>query len=152
MAMRVGQNLTRCGDAADRPQQEFADETFEESDMNARSARLRNLTLVSLAALTAATMTLHAGAASDAGEGSKGAEKVLRIPMTTDGPKSLDPVLGSTTYENRCCSQIYDTLVQYKYLKRPYELEPSLLEEMPTISADGLVWHFRLRKGIRFQE
>jgi len=152
MAMRVGQNLTRCGDAADRPQQEFADETFEESDMNAQSARLRNLALVSLAALSAAAMTLHAGVASDAGEGSRAAEKVLRIPMTTDGPKSLDPVLGSTTYENRCCSQIYDTLVQYKYLKRPYELEPSLLEEMPAISADGLVWHFKLKQGVYFQD
>jgi len=78
--------------------------------------------------------------------------KVLRLPMTTDGPKSLDPVVGSTTYENRCCSQFYDTLVQYKYLKRPFELEPALLEEMPTISDDGKTWGFKLKKGIYFQD
>lgn len=78
--------------------------------------------------------------------------KVLHLPMTTDGPKSLDPVEGSTTYENRCCSQIYDTLVQYKYLKRPFEIEPALLAEMPTISDDGKVWHFKLKKGVHFQD
>ena len=59
-------------------------------------------------------------------------EKTAHFPMRSEGPKTLDPVLGSTVYDNRCCSQIIETLVQYKYLKRPYELEPLLLEEMPT--------------------
>lgn len=52
--------------------------------------------------------------------------------MRSEGPKTLDPVLGSTVYENRCVSQIIETLLQYKYLKRPFELEPLLLVEMPT--------------------
>lgn len=78
--------------------------------------------------------------------------KILRAPMTTDGPKSLDPVIGSTTYENRACSQIYETLVQYKYLKRPLELEPLLLEKMPEVSPDGRTWRFTLRRDVRFQD
>ena len=53
------------------------------------------------------------------------------FPMRSEGPKTLDPVRGSTVYDNRCCSQIIETLVQYKYLKRPFELEPLLLAEMP---------------------
>ncbi|MEQ8764412.1 MAG: ABC transporter substrate-binding protein, partial [Planctomycetota bacterium] len=58
-------------------------------------------------------------------------KKVLSLPMRTDGPKSLDPVQGSTVYDNRACTQVYQTLVQYKYLRRPLALEPLLLAEMP---------------------
>jgi len=80
------------------------------------------------------------------------AEKVLRIPMTTSGPNSLDPVRGSTTYENRCCVQVYETLLTYHYLKRPLELEPLLLERMPEVSDDGLVWDFKLKEDVTFHD
>ena len=79
-------------------------------------------------------------------------EKVLRLPMRAGGPGSLDPVTGSTVYDNRAASTVYETLVQYKFLKRPRALEPLLLEEMPTSSADGLTWSFKLKQGIRFQD
>jgi len=72
--------------------------------------------------------------------------------MQTDGPKSLDPVRGSTTYEARACSLIYETLFQYKYLKRPPELEPCLLAKMPEVSADGRTYTFELKQGVRFQD
>ena len=78
--------------------------------------------------------------------------KTLRLPMRTDGPQSLDPVRGSTVYDNRAACQVYETLLQYKYLVRPPELEPLLLEEMPTISEDGLTYHFKLKKGVRFHD
>ncbi len=78
--------------------------------------------------------------------------KVLQLPMRTDGPKSLDPVRGSTVYDNRAASMVYDTLVQYKYLIRPPRLEPSLLAEMPTLSEDGLTYHFVLKPGITFHD
>ncbi len=79
-------------------------------------------------------------------------EKVLRIPMTTVGPGTLDPISGSTTYDNRACCLLYDTLLQYKYFVRPLELEPALLAEMPVVSADGTTWSFKLKKGIRFHD
>ena len=78
--------------------------------------------------------------------------KVIRMPMRTDGPKSLDPVQGSTAYDNQAASQIYETLVQYKYLVRPPTLEPLLLEKMPEISEDGRTFHFTLKKGVLFQD
>ncbi|RMG36296.1 MAG: hypothetical protein D6725_10895, partial [Planctomycetota bacterium] len=78
--------------------------------------------------------------------------KVLRIPMVSDGPKTFDPVRGSTHYENIAVSQVYETLLQYKYLVRPYELEPLLLAEMPEVSPDGLVYRFRLKKGVYFHD
>ncbi|MEO0513617.1 MAG: ABC transporter substrate-binding protein, partial [Planctomycetota bacterium] len=78
--------------------------------------------------------------------------KVLRIPMTTNGPQSLDPAEGSTTYENRAVAQVFETLLQYKYLVRPFELEPLMLTELPTISDDGMTWEFELRDDLFFHD
>lgn len=86
---------------------------------------------------------------------SSGRAKVLQLPIRTDGPKSLDPVKGSTQYDNQACAQVYETLVQWKYLVRPLTLEPLLLEKMPTdtMNPDGTqTWRFTLKKGVRFQD
>ena len=79
-------------------------------------------------------------------------EKILRLPIPSDGPKSMDPAAGSTSYDNRCITQVYETLLQYKYLARPLQLEPLLLAEMPTVSDDGLTYRFKLRKDVRFHD
>ncbi len=79
-------------------------------------------------------------------------EKVVRIPMTTSGPKSLDPADGSSVYDNRCCCLVYETLLQYKYLMRPPTLEPLLLEEMPEVSDDRLTYKFKLKKEVYFHD
>lgn len=78
--------------------------------------------------------------------------RTARFPMRSDGPRSMDPVRGSTQYENVCASQVLETLLQYKYFKRPFELEPLLLAEMPTVSDDGLTWKFKLKDGVTFQD
>ena len=75
-----------------------------------------------------------------------------RFVMRSDGPKSFDPIRGSTVYENRCASQVYETLLQYKYLIRPFALEPLLLAEMPVQSEDGLTWSFKLKQGVHFHD
>ncbi len=99
-----------------------------------------------------AALLVLAGGACGGDETDSSGAKVLSLPMRTDGPKTMDPVRGSTTYDNRACSLVYQPLLQYKYLIRPYELEPLLLEEMPSISDDGRVYTFKLQKGIRFQD
>jgi len=84
----------------------------------------------------------------------QGQQKVLHLPMRSAGPGSLDPVSGSTVYDNRGASLFYETLLQYKYLARPLELEPLLLEEMPEVTeADGeMRFRFKLKKGVRFHD
>jgi oligopeptide transport system substrate-binding protein len=65
--------------------------------------------------------------------------------------KGLDPAHTSDLYSATVIAQVYDSLLQYNYLKRPETLEPSL-SELPEISADGKVYVFKLRKGIFFQD
>lgn len=105
--------------------------------------------LVLLAALSLASICAIGASTSAAQE-----DRVLHLPMRAGGPGSLDPVVGSTVYDNRAASMIYETLLQYKYLKRPLELEPLLLSEMPEmIEKDGEVrFRFKLRKGVMFQD
>ncbi len=47
--------------------------------------------------------------------------------------KRLDPVQSYNTVEWAVIGQIYEPPLQYNYLKRPYELEPLTLRQMPTI-------------------
>jgi ABC-type transport system substrate-binding protein len=82
-------------------------------------------------------------------------KKVIQIPIRTDGPKSLDPAKGSTQYDNQGCAQIYDTLLQFKYLARPLDLEPNLTTTMPEVvnNADGTqTWTFTLREDVFFHD
>ena len=88
-------------------------------------------------------------AKTDSGDSS---EKVAYLSMRTAGPNTLDPVQGSTQYDNRACSLVYQTLLQYKYLKRPVELTPLLLAEMPTVSEDRKVYRFKLKQDVFFHD
>lgn len=110
-----------------------------------------------LAALTALVLGScggqESGTPSTAGTtGSPDHEKVLSIPIRAAGPGSLDPVRGSTQYDNRACSLVYETLLQYKYLARPLALEPLLLTKMPEVSPDGLTYTFELKPDARFAD
>lgn len=85
-------------------------------------------------------------------EGAK--KRVLQLPMRTDGPKSLDPAFGSTQYDNIAVSQLYETLLTFKYAD-PKTLEPLLLAEMPvaTDNADGTrTYTFKLKPGVKFHD
>lgn len=65
-------------------------------------------------------------------------------------PTGLDPVHASNIYANFLVVNLYDTLYRYKYLARPYQLEPNLAEALPQISADGLIYTLRIKPGVRF--
>jgi oligopeptide transport system substrate-binding protein len=67
-------------------------------------------------------------------------------------PISMDPVQGSSQYANLMNTSIFDTLYEYKYLARPYELKPQLAESLPEVSEDGLTYTFRIKQGIEFSD
>jgi ABC-type transport system substrate-binding protein len=71
------------------------------------------------------------------------------------GPtKTLDPAVSYSSLEHQITANVYETLLEYHYLKRPYTLMPGLAEAVPEpeLLADGRVrYRFELRAGIRFQ-
>lgn len=86
----------------------------------------------------------------------------------TERPKHLDPVSSYSENEAVFNSQIYEPVVQYHYLKRPYELTPLTAREVPEpayydaagqpLPADApqsevarTVYRIRLQEGIRYQ-
>ncbi len=78
-------------------------------------------------------------------------EKVIPLPMRTDGPKSLDPVQGSTTYDHMACVQTYETLLQPSYYDN-ISFEPLLLAELPERLDGGSRYRFRLKADVQFHD
>jgi ABC-type transport system substrate-binding protein len=72
-----------------------------------------------------------------------------------DRPKHLDPVQSYTEDEALFTQQVYEPLLQYHYLKRPYELIPLTAIEVPKAKPiDGgkfTEYEIRIRPGIRYQ-
>ena len=76
-------------------------------------------------------------------------ERVLR----TSGEgrlRTLDPVQADDPASRNLCGAIFDTLVEYDYLARPYKLVPSMLAEMPKHNRDFTEYRFKLRPDLRF--
>jgi len=81
-------------------------------------------------------------------------EQALRIfnDARTSAHKSLDPPRQFDQASSEIIMNVYDTLVEYHYLARPYRLAPNLLKTLPEEQPDGLSYRFELRRGIRFHD
>jgi ABC-type transport system substrate-binding protein len=78
-------------------------------------------------------------------------EKVLNLVSSAE-IKGFDPIMADDLYSGREISKIYEGLLQYHWLKVPYELMPNLAEAMPSVSKDGKTYTFKLRAGVKFQD
>jgi ABC-type transport system substrate-binding protein len=70
-----------------------------------------------------------------------------------DPPKTLDPQVAYTVVDHSVIGNVYDTLLEYHYLKRPYTLIPALLVEVPhpQPQPDGRVaYALKLRDDLLF--
>ena len=76
---------------------------------------------------------------------------VLNISMG-GGVKSLDPALANDFISQYMVGNFYDTLLQYSYKKRPYQLEPSMLAEMPKVNDKLTEYSFTLRDDLFFSK
>jgi oligopeptide transport system substrate-binding protein len=65
-------------------------------------------------------------------------------------PGSLDPAQASSIYGKFIVVNLYDTLYRYKYLARPYQIQPNLAAGMPMVSEDGLSVTIEIKKGVNF--
>lgn len=66
--------------------------------------------------------------------------------------RGLDPACASDVASILALSSVYEGLLQYSYLERPYAVEPCLCEALPDFSGDGLTVTFRIRRNIHFQD
>lgn len=66
--------------------------------------------------------------------------------------RGFDPAKASDATSAQAVARIYETLLQYDYLARPYTVVPLLSDGMPEISEDGLTYRFKVRQGIYFQD
>lgn len=66
--------------------------------------------------------------------------------------KGLDPITANDQYSATVMNQVYEGLLEYHFLKRPFTLQPALAETMPEVSKDGLTYTFKIRKGVKFQD
>lgn len=64
----------------------------------------------------------------------------------------FDPINASDRYSGHENGKVYEGLFEFHPLKRPYELMPNLAESLPTVSADGLTYTFKIRKGVLFHD
>ena len=79
------------------------------------------------------------------------ARKILYFPYETP-TKTLDPAVAYTTVDHAVTGPVYDTLLEYHYLARPYRLIPGLAHDVPELETRGdrSVYRFRLREGLVF--
>jgi len=73
----------------------------------------------------------------------------------TEAPRTLDPAVAYTTAAHAVTGNVYDTLLEYHYLERPYTLIPGLAESVPDPEtlADGRIrYRFRLRDDLLYHE
>ncbi len=66
--------------------------------------------------------------------------------------KGFDPIdSGDVESADQVC-RVYEGLLEYAYLDRPYRAIPRLADALPEISADGLTYTFKIKQGVRFQD
>jgi len=84
------------------------------------------------------------------GEGERG-EMVRRAALGAK-IRGLDPQDVGDTTSSAVAGQIFETLYNYHYLKRPYELIPLLAEEMPRIGDEGKEYIIKIKEGVFFAD
>lgn len=94
-----------------------------------------------------ATSTLAMACTKRAGEVDNSIRYSLRVNL-----KGMDPAQAAEEGGNEVMPNIYETLYEYHYLKRPLEMIPLLAEGMPTVSKDATTFTIKLRPGVKFQD
>ena len=72
-----------------------------------------------------------------------------------DAPKSLDPATAYSVREHAITGAVFDTLLEYHFLKRPLELIPGLAASLPEVTDLGggrSRYRFELRPDLLFHD
>jgi ABC-type transport system substrate-binding protein len=78
-------------------------------------------------------------------------QKVLRYAFP-NAETNFDPAQVSDNYSQTVNVAIFDTLLTYEYLKRPFALKPNVVESVPEAEDNGKRYVFKIRPGIYFAD
>jgi oligopeptide transport system substrate-binding protein len=65
---------------------------------------------------------------------------------------SMDPAVAFNDESLTLIGQSYETLYQYHYLKRPYEITPLLAEELPKLTDGGKTYTIKIKQGVLYHD
>jgi ABC-type transport system substrate-binding protein len=91
------------------------------------------------------------GFAADAPVDAPPGDRVLRYAFQV-AETGFDPAQISDIYSRIVTAHIFDSLLTYDYLARPFKLKPLAAAAMPEVSDDFRTFTFRLRPGIFFAD
>jgi oligopeptide transport system substrate-binding protein len=80
--------------------------------------------------------------------------KKVHYDSFSEAPKTLDPAVDATTTGHRITGKVYDTLLEYAYLARPYQLIAGLAVGVPTCDprpGGRVAYRFEIRDDLLFQ-
>ncbi|HET7793461.1 MAG TPA: ABC transporter substrate-binding protein [Rhizobacter sp.] len=79
------------------------------------------------------------------------AQKILRyaFPIAETG---FDPAQVSDLYSRNVNSGLFESLLTYDYLARPFKLKPQTTTALPEVSPDFKTFTFRIKPGIHFAD
>lgn len=81
--------------------------------------------------------------------GLDGKKKIIRQNRIDKG-KTMDPQAQFDEPSSLGVGMVFDSLYEYHYLKRPYQLTPSIAADFPKYSADRLTMTIPLRTDVKF--
>ncbi|WP_246410432.1 ABC transporter substrate-binding protein [Roseateles terrae] len=80
-----------------------------------------------------------------------GPEKVLRVAYR-QAETGFDPAYVTDLYSRNILANIFDTPLRFSYLKRPYQLEPSVTDGLPEVLDNATRFVFKFKPGIYFAD
>src|SRR5213593_1180088 len=95
---------------------------------------------------------VYGAAGTQLGKEPQSAKSTLKIRAVIDTIDYLDPQQAYTGQSWWAMWNVYETLLTYRHVDGPagYQLVPGLAQSLPTISNNGRVYHFTLRKGLKY--
>jgi ABC-type transport system substrate-binding protein len=83
------------------------------------------------------------------------AERKILYTSFREAPRTLDPAVAYDTVAHAITGNVYDTLLEYHYLARPYRLIPGLAVRVPEADpreGGRVAYRMELRPGLLYQD